>query len=60
MSLHGAITVKDGKVEQSNFNDYEAVRLNEMPKVEVHILKSSEKPGGIGEPWVPPAARSLP
>lgn len=53
-ALHGAITLKDGKVEQSNFHDYPILRLNEMPKIVVHIVKSKEKPGGIGEPGVPP------
>lgn len=57
--LHGAITLKDGRVEQSNFNDYEVVRLKEMPKVEVYIVKSEEKPGGIGEPGVPPIAPAV-
>jgi len=57
--LHGAITLKDGRVEQSNFNDYEVVRLKEMPRVEVYIVKSKEKPGGIGEPGVPPIAPAV-
>ncbi len=58
-ALYGAITLKDGKVEQSNFNDYEVVRLNEMPKVEVHIVQSKEKPGGVGEPGTPPIAPAV-
>ncbi len=58
-ALHGAITLKDGKVEQSNFHDYPILRLNEMPKVEVHIVKSREKPGGVGEPGVPPIAPAV-
>ncbi len=58
-ALHGAITLKGGKVEQSNFNDYEVVRINEMPKVEVHIVQSKEKSGGIGEPGVPPIAPAV-
>ncbi len=48
--LHGAITLKDGVVEQSNFHDYKPLRMNQMPSVEVHILASSEKPTGVGEP----------
>ena len=52
--LHGAITLKDGKVEQSNFNDYRVLRMNEMPRVEVHIVGSLEPPTGIGESVVPP------
>ena len=47
---YGRIGFKDGRVEQGNFNDYPVLRMNEMPKVEVHIVQSSEKPGGIGEP----------
>jgi isoquinoline 1-oxidoreductase beta subunit len=52
--LHGAITLKDGKVEQTNFDAYQVLRIDEMPKVEVHILPSTEKPSGIGEPGVAP------
>lgn len=48
--LWGEITFNDGKVEQSNFNDYRVVRMNEAPRIEVHIVQSGEAPGGIGEP----------
>ena len=58
-ALYGKITFKDGRVEQGNFHDYPVLRMNEMPKVEVHILPSSEHPGGIGEPGTPPAAPAL-
>jgi isoquinoline 1-oxidoreductase beta subunit len=58
-ALHGAITLKDGAVEQSNFHDYAPIRINEMPKVEVHIVPSAEKPTGIGEPGVPPVAPAV-
>ena len=58
-ALHGAITLKDGRVEQSNFHDYPVLRINEMPKVEVHIVSSSEKPTGVGEPGVPPLAPAV-
>ena len=57
--FHGKITLKDGEVEQSNFHDYAPIRINEMPKVEVHILASAEKPTGIGEPGVPPLAPAV-
>lgn len=57
--LHGKITLKDGVVEQSNFHDYTPIRINEMPKVEVHIVPSAEKPTGIGEPGVPPLAPAM-
>ncbi|MFT3931791.1 MAG: xanthine dehydrogenase family protein molybdopterin-binding subunit [Spongiibacteraceae bacterium] len=58
-ALHGAITLKEGVVEQSNFHDYAPIRINEMPTVEVHLVSSSEKPTGIGEPGVPPLAPAL-
>ncbi|MGZ5117860.1 MAG: molybdopterin cofactor-binding domain-containing protein, partial [Burkholderiales bacterium] len=58
-ALHGAITLKDGRVEQSNFNDYRPLRINEMPRVEVYIVASNEKPTGVGEPGVPPIAPAV-
>ncbi|HMM65422.1 MAG TPA: xanthine dehydrogenase family protein molybdopterin-binding subunit [Dokdonella sp.] len=58
-ALHSKITFKDGKVEQGNFNDYLVLRLDEMPKVEVHIVKSTEKMGGVGEPGLPPIAPAV-
>lgn len=58
-ALYGRITFKDGRVEQGNFNDYPVLRMNEMPKVEVHILPSTESPGGIGEPGTPPIAPAV-
>jgi isoquinoline 1-oxidoreductase beta subunit len=58
-ALHGAITLKNGVVEQSNFHDYASIRIGEMPKVEVHIVPSTEKPSGMGEPGVPPVAPAV-
>jgi isoquinoline 1-oxidoreductase beta subunit len=58
-ALYGEITLKDGRVEQSNFHDYPVLRMNEMPWVEVHIVPSDEKPGGVGEPGVPPIAPAV-
>jgi len=58
-ALHGAITLKDGVVEQSNFNDYQVLRINEMPRVEVYIVPSTEKATGVGEPGVPPVAPAV-
>lgn len=49
-ALYGNITLKDGRVEQQNFHSYQLPRIPETPKIEMHIVKSSEKPGGIGEP----------
>ncbi len=52
--LHDAITLKDGAVEQANFDGYTSLRIDEMPKIEVHVVPSTEKPTGVGEPGVPP------
>jgi isoquinoline 1-oxidoreductase beta subunit len=52
--LYSTVTLKQGRIEQSNFNDYRVLRMNEMPKVEVYIVNSAEPPSGIGEPTVPP------
>ena len=49
-ALFSEITLADGRVEQSNFNDYRMLRINEAPSIEVHLVKSAEPPGGIGEP----------
>jgi isoquinoline 1-oxidoreductase beta subunit len=49
-ALRGEITVAHGAVVEGNFDDYEPLRMNEMPAVEVHIVPSAEAPGGIGEP----------
>ncbi|WP_223461832.1 xanthine dehydrogenase family protein molybdopterin-binding subunit [Pseudomonas sp. A-R-26] len=58
-ALHSKLTLKDGRVVQSNYHDYQVLRLNEMPVVEVHIVPSSDKPGGIGEAGVPPTAPAV-
>lgn len=49
-AMYGEITIKDGRVEQSNFHDYQPLRMSEAPAIEVEIVKSSESLGGIGEP----------
>jgi len=49
-ALYGEITIKDGRVEQSNFGDYRVMRINETPRIDVQLVKSLEAPGGIGEP----------
>ena len=58
-TLFGEITIRDGRVEQSNFNDYRALRLNEAPTVEVHLISSHELPGGLGEVGTVGAAPAL-
>jgi isoquinoline 1-oxidoreductase beta subunit len=58
-ALRGAITIDRGRVVQSNFHDYQMLRMHEMPRVEVHILPSTEKQGGVGEPGVPPIAPAV-
>ena len=58
-ALWGNVTLEKGRVEQSNFNDYRVLRMNEMPKVEVHIVPSAEAPTGVGEPGVAPIGPAL-
>ncbi len=58
-ALFGEITLKGGRVEQSNFHDYPVVRLDESPEVDVHIVPSSERPTGVGEPGTPPIAAAV-
>jgi isoquinoline 1-oxidoreductase beta subunit len=58
-ALHGEITLKDGVVEQTNFHQYQVLRINEMPKVDVHIVASTDTPSGVGEPGVPPLAPAV-
>ena len=48
-ALHGEITLKDGRVQQSNFHDYQVLRMSEAPRIEVYIMDSTEAPGGMGE-----------
>lgn len=60
-ALYGEITIKKGRVQQSNFHDYRMLRIDQVPKIEVHVVKSGEAPGGIGETGViggPPALRN--
>ena len=58
-ALRGEITVSKGAVVQGNFDDYEPLRMNEMPAVEVHLVPSREAPGGLGEPGLPPIAPAV-
>ncbi len=58
-ALWSEITLDEGRVVQSNFHDYRTLRIDEMPKVEVHIVPSAEPPTGVGEPGVPPIAPAV-
>ncbi len=58
-ALYGAITLKDGRVEQNNFDGYRVLRIDAMPKVEVHIVASTQAPTGIGEPGVAPVGPAV-
>ena len=58
-ALKGEITVKNGRVEQSHFDNYPMLRMNETPEIEVHIIPSAEPPGGAGEPSTPPIASAV-
>lgn len=58
-ALFGEVTIKDGKVEQQNFNDYPVLRMSQAPHVETVIIKSAEHPEGIGEPGTPPIAPAV-
>jgi len=60
-ALYGEVTVKNGRVQQSNFNDYRMLRIDQVPPIEVYVIKSGEAPGGIGETGTtagPPALRN--
>jgi len=58
-ALKNEITIAGGRVEQANFNTYPMLRLTETPRVEVHLVPSTEAPGGMGEPGVPPIAAAV-
>lgn len=58
-TLKGAITIAQGRVEQSNFHDYPLLRMHEMPAIEVHLVPSTDAPGGVGESGVPAVAPAV-
>ncbi len=58
-ALKNEITVKNGAIEQTNFDGYDPIRISEAPPIEVHLMKSQEEPGGMGEPALPPAAPAV-
>jgi isoquinoline 1-oxidoreductase beta subunit len=53
------IMFTNGQAEQTNFHQYQVMRMNEMPAVEIHIVQSGAEPGGVGEPGLPPIAPAL-
>jgi isoquinoline 1-oxidoreductase beta subunit len=58
-ALFAEVTLEEGRPVQGNFNDYRSLRMHEMPQVEVAIVRSTEKPTGVGEPGVPPIAPAV-
>ncbi|MEL6591638.1 MAG: molybdopterin cofactor-binding domain-containing protein, partial [Bacteroidota bacterium] len=58
-ALYGEISIKQGKVAQSNFHNYQMLRMDESPQIEVHIINSYEPIGGGGEPGTPPIAPAV-
>ena len=58
-ALWGEVTLKDGRVEQSNFHNYRVLRINEAPPIAVHLVRNTEAPGGIGEPGTAVTAAAL-
>ena len=58
-ALKNEITVKNGAIEQTNFDGYDPIRISEAPPIEVHLMKSKKEPGGMGEPALPPAAPAV-
>ena len=58
-ALYGEMTIKDGKFKQSNFPNYQMLKLAQMPHIEVGIMENEEQPGGVGEPGLPPIAPAL-
>ena len=58
-ALKGGITIDRGRVQQQNFHQYDVLRIDEMPEIEVHLVPSHASPGGIGEASVPPIAPAI-
>ena len=58
-ALYGKIDIKDGIVQQTNFNNYRMLMLAEAPVVDTYIVPSTRSPGGVGEPGVPPVASAV-
>ncbi len=58
-ALYGEITLKGGRIQQGNFNNYKMLRMSEVPRIETYILPSNEPHGGVGEPGTPPIAPAV-
>jgi len=58
-ALWNEVTIENGRVQQSNFHDYRSLRINEAPKIEVHLVRTREAPGGVGEPGTAAAAPAV-
>ena len=58
-AVKSEMTVKNGRVNESNFDDYQVVRMDESPEINVHIIKNQKNPGGVGEPGLPPIAPAI-
>ncbi len=58
-ALKGPITVEDGRIQQRNFDNYQLLRIDEMPRIDIRLLKNARAPQGLGEPAVPPVAPAL-
>ena len=58
-TLKSAISIEDGKVAQSNFDDFPLLRIDETPRIDIHLVQNEESPGGVGEPPVPPVAPAI-
>jgi len=58
-ALYGEMTIEEGKFKQSNFPNYQMLKLAQMPHIEVAIMENEEKPGGVGEPGLPPVVPAL-
>ena len=58
-TLHSEMTVRDGRVNESNYDDYPVVRFDDAPNINVSIIPSKEEPGGVGEPGLPPIAPAI-
>ena len=58
-TVKSEMTVKNGRVNESNFDDYQVLRMDEVPEIDIHIIKNNEKPGGVGEPGLPPIAPAI-